>query len=157
MPEPLTQLFSNFPLICAFLAWLIAQVLKFFITLILYRDSLSKKTLLSSGGMPSSHSATMCALSAAIGLTQGMDSPAFAVAVATAFIVMYDAMGVRRSAGEQAKTLNQLIEHLFNENQFPVETTVREIFGHTPLQVLVGAIIGIVLPFVLQFPFGIAS
>ncbi len=64
---------------------------------------------------------------------------------------MYDAMGVRRSTGEQAKTLNQLLSHLFEENQIPTETTVREICGHTPFQVSVGAVLGILLPCVLGF------
>ena len=66
---------------------------------------------------------------------------------------MYDAMGVRRSAGEQAKTLNQIIQHLFDQKQIPVDTTVREIFGHTPFQVVMGALLGIALPFLAELAF----
>lgn len=148
-----SALISNFPLILALLAWLIAQVTKFIITLFVSREDLSFKTLLSSGGMPSSHTATVCALSTSVALTEGLESPLFAICCVLSFIVMYDATGVRRSTGEQAKTLNQIIVHFFDEKEFPIDTTVKEILGHTPLQVGVGALLGIFLPIFVKFVF----
>lgn len=149
----LSALSENFPLIMAASAWLIAQLCKFILTLIINRDNLSLKVLLASGGMPSSHSATVCALTTAIALNEGFASPLFAVCAVLSFIVMYDATGVRRSAGEQAQTLNQIIEQLFEQKQISVDTAVREIFGHTPFQVAIGAGLGILLPIVSKFMF----
>ena len=146
-------LIGNFPLMLALLAWLIAQVSKFIITMIVSREDLSPKTLLSSGGMPSSHTAMVCALPTSVAITHGFASPLFAICCILSFIVMYDATGVRRSAGEQAKTLNQIIIHLLDEKEFPINTTVKEILGHTPLQVLVGALLGIFLPIAVKFIF----
>ena len=149
----LAALGSNFPLMMAFCAWFTAQFIKFILTLIVCRENLTAKTLLSSGGMPSSHTATVCALSTSVAILEGLASPLFAACVVLSFIVMYDAMGVRRSAGEQAKTLNQIISHLLSENQIPIDMTVREIFGHTPFQVLMGALLGIALPLVFRVVF----
>lgn len=149
----LAAIASNYPLVMAFCAWFLAQVIKFVLTLIVCRENLTAKTILSSGGMPSSHTATVCALSTSVGILEGLASPLFAACCVLSFIVMYDAMGVRRSAGEQAQTLNQIIRHLIDQNQSPIDTTVREIFGHTPFQVVVGAIIGIALPLIFRFAF----
>lgn len=146
-------LLGNYPLVMAFLAWLLAQIIKFILTLIVCRENLTAKTILSSGGMPSSHTATVCALSTSVAVLQGLGSPLFAACCVLSFIVMYDAMGVRRSAGEQAQTLNQIIRHLIDQNQLAIDTTVREIFGHTPFQVIVGAIIGISLPLLCRLAF----
>ncbi len=146
---------GNFPLIMAFFAWFIAQFIKLVLTFFVCREELNAKILLSSGGMPSSHSSTVCALTTSIVLTHGWGSPLFAISAVLSFIVMYDAMGVRRSAGEQAQTLNQIILHLFDQKQIPIDTTVREIFGHTPFQVLVGALIGIAIPFIVRFGLGL--
>ncbi len=83
--------------------------------------------------MPSSHSATVCGLTTAIALTEGVGSIAFAVSAVISFVVMYDARGVRRSAGEQAKKLNNIINHLSdNDNEFEYDDQVKEILGHTP-------------------------
>ncbi len=148
-------MFENFPAMMALSAWVIAQVAKFFITLILNRDELSLGVLVSSGGMPSSHTATVCALTTAVVLEQGLGSTMFAICGVLSFIVMYDATGVRRSAGEQAQTLNQLITHLFDQKQIPIDTTVKEILGHTPLQVIIGAILGICIPLIARFCIGL--
>ena len=142
---------GNFPLMMAFCGWCTAQILKFIITFIANRDEWSFAVLFSSGGMPSSHSATVCALTTAVALNEGFASPLFAITAVLSFIVMYDAMGVRRSAGEQAQTLNQIIQHLFDQKQIPIDTTVKEILGHTPSQVLIGAIIGIAIPIIAKF------
>ncbi len=139
----------------ALCAWVIAQVAKFFITLILNRDELSLGVLVSSGGMPSSHTATVCALTTAVVLEQGLGSTLFAICGVLSFIVMYDATGVRRSAGEQAQTLNQLITHLFDQKQIPIDITVKEILGHTPLQVIIGAILGVCIPLIARFCIGL--
>ena len=146
----LAALGSNFPLMMAFCAWFTAQLIKFILTFFVCRENLTAKTLLSSGGMPSSHTATVCALSTSVAILEGLASPLFAACVVLSFIVMYDATGVRRSAGEQAKTLNQIISHLLSENQIPIDMTVREIFGHTPFQVLMGALLGIAMPLIFR-------
>jgi len=144
----LSSVLDNFPLMMGLCGWLIAQVLKLLINLLVNR-TLDLKLLMSSGGMPSSHSSTVCALTTAIALNEGVGSVAFAVSAVFSFIVMYDAMNVRRSAGEQAKVLNQLILDLLDESKISVEPTLREILGHTPFQVIVGAIIGVVLPLIV--------
>ena len=95
--------------------------------------------------MPSSHSATVCGLTTAVGRVCGLDSPMFAIAFVLACIVMYDATGVRRAAGEQAKVLNRLLEG----QQVDPQKALKEFLGHTPLEVLAGAVLGIVLAAVL--------
>jgi len=101
------------------------------------------KRILGAGGMPSSHSGVVTSLAAMIGKTQGFNSPIFALAVIFAFIVMYDAAGVRRAAGKQAKLLNKLIETPGLTN-IQVQERLVEVLGHTPTQVIVGAIVGTV-------------
>ena len=102
------------------------------------------KRILGAGGMPSSHSAVVTSLATIIGKTQGITSPIFALSVIFAFIVMYDAAGVRRAAGKQAKLLNKLIETPGLTN-IEVQERLVEVLGHTPTQVIVGAIIGIIV------------
>lgn len=146
------DLLGNFPLIAALLAWLSAQVIKLILTFVFCREDFSLSILVASGGMPSSHSATVCALTTGIVLTEGVGSVAFAISAVLSFVVMYDARGVRRSAGEQAKKLNDIILHLSDNNEdFEPDDTVREILGHTPLQVVVGAALGVIVPLVMYF------
>lgn len=97
--------------------------------------------------MPSSHSAFVCSLATTIGITEGVSSPLFAMAVALSAIVMYDAAGVRRAAGRQAKILNQIIES--EGENINVHEKLIELLGHTPLEVYVGALVGIVMAFLL--------
>lgn len=97
--------------------------------------------------MPSSHSAFVCSLATTIGITEGVSSPLFALAVALSAIVMYDAAGVRRAAGKQAKILNQIIES--EGENINVHEKLIELLGHTPLEVYVGALVGIVMAFLL--------
>ena len=146
------ELLQNRVLMAAAAGWLAAQVLKTLLVLIMERE-LRWERLVGSGGMPSSHSATVCALASSSAAVYGPGSGQFAIAAIVAFIVMYDATGVRRSAGEQAKTLNQIISHLLSENQIPIDMTVREIFGHTPFQVLMGALLGIAMPLIFRIFF----
>lgn len=106
------------------------------------------KRILGAGGMPSSHSAVVTSLATLIGKYQGITTPIFAISVIFAFVVMYDAAGIRRAAGKQAKLLNKLVE---TPGLSGVEVSERlvEVLGHTPTQVLVGALIGIIAGLVL--------
>ena len=133
----------NKELICAAAAWLAAQLIKCIICLVVNR-SLPLNIIFGSGGMPSSHSATVCSLTAAVGFDCGVRSPLFGVCCILAFIVMYDAMGVRRETGDQGKALNDLFP-LFEDMGKPIspEKKFKELVGHTPLQVVCGAILGI--------------
>lgn len=139
-------------LISAVLGWAIAQVVKTIIDLALNKK-LNFERLVGSGGMPSCHSATVCALSVAAGYEYGLDSPAFAISVILAIIVMYDARGVRRETGNQAEVLNKIMDffRLHETGEFKPEfdqEQLKELIGHTPLQVLCGAILGIIVGFV---------
>jgi uncharacterized protein len=136
-----TTIFDNRVLMAACISWAIAQVSKTVLELFKQRK-LSLSRLVSSGGMPSSHSALVTGLATAAGRTLGVTSPDFAIAVVLASIVMYDAAGVRRAVSIQARILNQMIEEAFQGS--PVaEKRLRELIGHTPIQVFVGGILGI--------------
>ena len=134
-------------LIIPIIAWATVQLFKFIADTIKNRR-INFKRLVETGGMPSSHSATVTSLMTAIGLSEGFSSPIFAVSFVFSIIVMYDAAGVRRAAGKQATILNQLI----NSKQVYVDTNekLKELLGHTPFQVFVGAIYGIVLSIILM-------
>src|SRR5215471_1301708 len=140
-------LFENRILVASFLAWAIAQLTKTIYELIRYRE-LRLNRLVSSGGMPSSHSALVMALATAAGRVAGLESPAFAISLVLAVIVMYDAAGVRRAVSIQARILNQMIDEAFQGKPF-AEERLRELIGHTPTQVIVGAILGFVVAFML--------
>ena len=128
-------------LLIAISAWAVAQGLKLLITTAVYRK-FDISYLTSGGGMPSSHSALVCAAAAACGMRVGFDSPVFAVAAVLAFIVMYDAAHVRRETGEQAKVLNYIIHNWGEFKPENFERDFKELIGHTPLQVAVGAVLG---------------
>lgn len=106
------------------------------------------KRILGAGGMPSSHSAIVTSLATLIGKSEGINTPIFALAVIFSFIVMYDAAGIRRAAGKQAKLLNKIIETP-GLTSVQVQERLVEVLGHTPVQVLVGAIIGVIAGLVL--------
>ena len=129
-------------LLIAIAAWAIAQVLKLLIATAVYRK-FDITYLTTGGGMPSSHSALVCATAVSCGMTDGFDSPVFAVAVVVAFIVMYDAAHVRRETGEQAKVLNYILHNWEEFKPEDFERDLKELIGHTPLQVAVGAVLGI--------------
>lgn len=135
------SLLDNRILLAAFLAWAVAQVSKTFIDLVQQRRLVLSR-LVSSGGMPSSHSALVTGLATATGRVSGVGSATFAIAVVVASIVMYDAAGVRRAVSIQARILNQMIDELF-EGKPLAEKRLRELIGHTPIQVFVGALLGI--------------
>lgn len=129
----------------ALVGWFVAQVLKFLITL--FKDKkLDFGRLMGSGGMPSSHSAFVMALATSCGLFYGWDGPVFGISLVLAFIVMYDAAGVRRAAGKQAALLNQLVEDLFAYGVTEkTNVQLKELLGHTPFQVFAGALLGIII------------
>ncbi len=139
----LQQLFSNFALWTALGAWALAQVLK--LPFERFRSGQwNWAVLLRAGGMPSSHSALMAAVAHAIGLQAGFQSPQYALAVVVAIIVVYDATGIRRQAGRQAEVINSLIRDLLTGHALE-QKRLREVLGHSPLEALVGVILGLVV------------
>ena len=145
-----SDLFSNVIFVSAAIGWMVAQVAKTIIHAIITKKFVAER-LVGSGGMPSCHSATVCALSTATAMECGASSPEFAISVMLAIIVMYDAMGVRRETGIQAKILNEMIE-VFTKmgKKMSAEEKLKEFIGHTPLQVLIGAILGIIIALVMR-------
>jgi len=138
------SLLANTPLVAAFVATLLAQVFKVGLVLATERRWAPER-LLETGGMPSSHSAAVAALTTSLGMIYGLGHPYFAVAVVFATIVMYDATGIRRAAGQHAELLNDLVEelsHLFDEGFQP--RALKTLLGHTYPQVVVGALLGLV-------------
>lgn len=136
------ELFDNTPLIAAISATVAAQVLKVILVLLTERRWALDR-MLETGGMPSSHSATVTALAVTVGMVEGFGSTIFALAVVFAGIVMYDASGIRRAAGMHAQLINDLVQelaHLFDEGFQP--KALKTLLGHTYPQVLVGALIG---------------
>ncbi|EOS74433.1 hypothetical protein C819_03186 [Lachnospiraceae bacterium 10-1] len=141
----IVELLNNQVFVSAALGWLVAQVLKTLIHLILTKRFVVER-MVGSGGMPSCHSATVCGLATAAGIKYGGGSFEFAIAVMLSIIVMYDAMGVRRETGKQGQVLNEMMEIFTNMgNQISPEAKLKELVGHTPLQVLMGAILGIII------------
>lgn len=136
------MLFANKVLDLAVLAWFIAQVIKVLINLCVNR-TMDIHLLISSGGMPSSHSALVCACACSIGRIEGFSSNMFALGATLALVVMYDACNVRRAAGEQAKILNYIVEHWEEMSPALVGKELKELLGHTPAQVVMGALLGV--------------
>jgi len=141
--KALDQFLNNSILTAAVLSWVLAQLIKFFISMI--RDRKVDFILLTkSGGMPSGHAALVTASALGIGRKIGFDSGEFALASVIAFIVMYDAAGVRQAVGIQAQILNELIHDIYHGTGIkPVK--IKEILGHTPIEVLAGSFLGIVI------------
>ncbi len=127
---------------CALLAWFLAQLIKVILEAVMTRR-LNARLFVSSGGMPRSHSALAVACTAAIGKLYGMNGPYFALAVILSAVVMYDACNVRRSAGDTARLVNQLLAHVEKLTAEDFADDLREVMGHTPLQVLMGALLGL--------------
>lgn len=122
------------------LAWFVAQLIKFILTFAIDKK-IDFTRLVGSGGMPSSHSSFTVSLAIVLGRQYGWDSPFFAIAAAFAAIVMYDAAGIRRAAGKQARVLNKLVMAHFTKAEF--EEKLKELIGHSPFEVLMGALLGI--------------
>ena len=130
-----------------FFLWLSIQIFNLIWDLV-KEKKFNFKRILGAGGMPSSHSAVVCSLAALIGKNVGFDSPMFGLAVIFALVVMYDAAGVRRAAGKQAKLLNKIVETP-GLGVGQVQERLVEVLGHSPKEVMVGAIIGIIVGLVL--------
>ncbi len=147
MGAQLTLLGSNRPLWAAALGWLIAQLIKTLVSLS-KEHKLNLGHLVASGGMPSSHTALVVGLATAVGRVDGLESTVFALAAVFAGVVMYDAAGVRLAVSRQARVLNLMLEDFFHERGLR-EQRLRELIGHTPTQVLVGALIGVIIGIVM--------
>jgi acid phosphatase family membrane protein YuiD len=124
-------------------AVILAQVLKFFVHLI-WKRKIDLRLFTTTGGMPSSHSAGVIGLSTTVGLICGFSSIEFAMALGYALVVMYDAAGVRRAAGKQAACLNKIIMDIYKQELKEAGGKLKELLGHTPMQVLMGALFGFV-------------
>lgn len=139
--EIVNEILANKLIIIPLLACIISQIIKVTVDTISNRK-FSFRYIVSTGGMPSAHSALVGSLATGVGQTLGWSSPEFAIASIFAGIVMYDAAGVRQAAGKQARVLNQIMEEMINHEDFN-EERLKELLGHTPFQVVVGLILGI--------------
>ena len=150
MPLLRAALSWNFVLVTAVCASLLAQLIKVLLNLFIFHRFIAER-MWGAGGMPSSHSATVCAMVVATGRYCGVSSPTFAIAAVLSIIVMYDAMGVRYETGEQAKLLNRMFNEWVDQGfaQFPHGKELKERVGHTPIEVLTGAALGTLLGFVM--------
>ena len=146
MEEFFALITSNHTFNVAFISWFTAQLLKMIIVLITEKR-IDIRKMLASGGMPSSHSAFVVALAVSIGKICGIASTQFALALGFACIVMYDAAVIRRAAGEQAKILNKMMDDWENKEPNFVKKELKELLGHTPLQVFAGAALGFLFAF----------
>lgn len=156
MPLLRAALSWNFVLVTAVCASLLAQLIKVLLNLFIFHRFIAER-MWGAGGMPSSHSATVCAMVVATGRYCGVNSPLFAIAAVLSIIVMYDAMGVRYETGEQAKVLNKMLEQWIEvtekNNPFLQNMHLKEMVGHTPLQVMAGFALGILVGFL--YPMGL--
>ena len=126
------------------LSWFIAQLLKVIITL--FKDrKIDFRRFVGSGGFPSSHASFVTALATAVGIIDGFNSTSFAICVVLALVVMYDAAGVRRAAGQQARILNKIVEEWDKTDLAKTDKRLKELLGHTPKEVFAGAILGIAI------------
>ena len=148
----LIQLINNSILQTAVIGWFSAQAIKIIITLI-KEHRLDFTRFFGSGGMPSSHASFTVSLATSVGFLEGFGSTVFALAAAFSIVVMYDATGVRRSAGEQAVILNKIVEKIGKEHISETGRKLKELLGHTPVEVFAGALLGIFIAFVRYFCF----
>ena len=151
MLQIITGIISNRIIQTGAVAWTVSQVLKTLIHLFINKKIVWER-LIGDGGMPSSHSATVMSVAIATGFVAGWDSPVFAVALFFAAIVMHDARGVRRETGKQAVVINNMIE-LFEKigaGTLTPEQSLKEFVGHSPMQVLAGGILGVIVALVMN-------
>ncbi len=147
----LSDLIHNQVLIIAACTWVLTQAIKVVVILV-QEKRLDWNYMISSGGMPSAHTATVCSLATSIAMTQGMGSTFFSIAVVLAVIVMYDAAGVRQSVGQHSAFLNRLLKEIsLKSTPMEREEDFREFIGHTPFQVLIGALLGIAITWAWLF------
>ena len=150
--DGLKDFFGNYMLMSAIVSWLMAQIIKIFTGVYKDRHVNLLVLLFSTGGMPSSHSASVLGLATAAGISQGWNSPVFAVSAILSIIVIIDAMGVRYETGKQSKMLNKIVQELFTDTE-NAEVHFKEFIGHTPLQVFVGAGLGVAAAIAMYFVF----
>ena len=144
--------YTNIVFWCGFTAWMVAQCTKM-LTHFVRTHEIDFHYLVSTGGVPSAHSAMASALATAVGLEAGFSDPLFAVTLAFAIVVMFDAQSVRRAAGQQAKLLNKIVAELFKEHHLS-QQKLAELLGHTPLEVFLGLIMGVLTALILFAKFG---
>ncbi|MGA2775743.1 MAG: divergent PAP2 family protein [Candidatus Omnitrophota bacterium] len=143
MREVLREISHNKVLMTTISAWLIAQTIKLFVGFVTQKK-FDFRWLIGSGGMPSSHAAGAACLATAVGLEQGFNSAYFALAASFAIVVMFDAQGVRRSTGKQARILNKIMDDIYWQGKIE-ELRLRELIGHTPIEVIIGLILGVII------------
>jgi uncharacterized protein len=141
-----TEVFSNRILMVTIAAWFIAQTAKVVLGVI-QEKRFNFRWFIGTGGMPSSHAAGATALATSVGLRLGFDSPVFAISTMFALVTMFDAQGVRRSTGKQAEILNKIMDDIHFKGKIQ-EDRLMELIGHTPVQVIVGGILGIIIALV---------
>ncbi|WP_035764518.1 divergent PAP2 family protein [Butyrivibrio sp. NC2002] len=142
------QISNNIILIAAAWGWISAQILKTILYVVVNKEFVLER-LFGDGGMPSSHSATVMATVTAVANVCGGQSPEFAIALIFAIIVMHDAMGVRRETGKQAIAINNMMEYFEELGKQPTDVQLKEFVGHTPSQVVIGAILGVIVGIVV--------
>ncbi len=144
------ELLDNYMLVSAISSWFIAQVIKTAIDAY-FNKGINWERMTGSGGMPSSHSSFVVSIATSAAIKYGLSSSIFAICFVLSSVVMYDAMGVRRETGKQAVLLNKILEdNPFNWKPEEFEMKLKEYVGHTPLQVLMGALLGIIMAFVVS-------
>ncbi|ADJ60510.1 divergent PAP2 family protein [Lactococcus cremoris] len=143
-----SQILHNQILLTAIVSWVLAQLIKIGIELI-RTHRINWQLIFATGGMPSSQSSLVVALATATGLRQGFDSPLFAIATVLAFVVLYDAQGIRRQAGNQARIINRMLQNVENAG-IKVDKNLKELLGHTPIQVVGGTILGIIVALIMN-------
>ena len=132
------------------LAALVAQILKFIFYTIIHRK-IDFRIFTTTGGMPSSHSAGVVSLATSIGIISGFMSPLFAIAMGNALVVMYDAAGIRRASGKMAACLNKMMEDFYKHDINAAGTKLKELLGHTPIEVFCGALLGVLFAFYFHY------
>jgi len=145
MKEIFRQIIHNKIFMTTLSSWIIAQIIKVSIGVI-RQKRFDFRWLVGTGGMPSSHAAGASCLATVIGLEYGFNSVYFALAASFAIVVMFDAQGVRRATGRQARILNKITEDIYWKGRIH-ENRLRELIGHTPVEVIIGALLGIVIAF----------
>ncbi len=144
------EILGNRVLLVAVLAWFGAQFLKIVFTAVIEKKWDFSRLFFGLGGMPSSHSAVVTSLATAVGISAGFHSVEFAMSVMLAFIVMTDAAGVRRAAGRQAVVLNKLMQDMIDVGKNPTKEKLKEMLGHTPFEVVIGALLGVLIALVFM-------
>ncbi len=151
MLKQINAFFGNYLLMSAIVSWFGAQICKVFTGMFKERKFDIITLFFSTGGMPSSHAAVVCGLATASIILHGWGSSLTAITLVLALVVMVDASGVRYETGKQAEIINKMIKELFSHEKHPEEfnTTLKELVGHTPFQVFVGAVFGIICSVIL--------